>query len=267
MITYFQDKVVWLTGASSGIGEATAYALAHEGARLVLSARRAAELERVAEACSLPSDKIMVLPFDVTDLEAMPELTRQVIDRFGHIDMLINNAGISQRSHALDTELSVDRQLLEVNYMGVVALTKAVLPDMIARQSGQIITVASMAGIVATPKRSSYAAAKSAIIGFMDALRAEIHQHNIHIGVVCPGYVHTDLSIHALMGDGSPQGTMDRATARGIAPDDFARKMLRAIANKRDQVNIGGAKEKLAVFLYHFFPSLLRKVVRRIPAT
>lgn len=267
MSDYFKDKVIWITGASSGIGEALTYALAKEAPKLVLSSRKQDELQRVAQQTGLSPENVLILPLDLLEFQQMPELTGQVIDHFGRIDILINNAGISQRGFALDTDIEVDRRIMTVNFTGTVALTKAVLPYMLKMGSGQIISVSSVAGIVGTPKRSSYAAAKSALISFMDALRAEMHEKNIQVGVLLPGYVHTNISINALMGDGSPQGTMDERTKNGISPEKCAAKMVEAIRNRKDQVFIAGKLEMFAVYLKRFFPALLRKLIRRVAAS
>lgn len=267
MSTYFKDKVIWITGASSGIGEALTYALAKEQPKLVLSSRKKEDLEKVAQQTGLRSDQLLILPLDLMDYQHLPDLTRKVIDRFGRIDILINNAGISQRSAAIDTDIEVDQRLMTVNYTGTIALTKTVLPYMVDARSGQIISVASVAGVVGTPKRSSYAAAKSALISFMDALRAELHEKNIQVGVILPGYVRTNISINALMGDGTSQGTMDERTNKGLSPEACATKMLQAIRKRKDQVYIAGGLEMLAVFLKRFFPSVLRVMIRKVKAS
>jgi short-subunit dehydrogenase len=267
MSTYFQGKVIWITGASSGIGEALAYVLARESTKLVLSSRRREELERVAQKTGLASDRLLILPLDVRHYQQMPDLARIVMEHFGSIDILINNAGISQRSSALDTDIEVDRQIMEVNFTGTIALTKSVLPFMIRAQSGQIISVASMAGVVATPKRSSYAAAKSAVISYMDALRAEVHKYHIHVGVILPGYVRTKISINALTGDGSPQGSMDKRTENGLRPEECAVRMVKAIRKRKDQTYIAGGLELLAAYLKRFFPSILRVMIRKVQAS
>ncbi|PHN06662.1 SDR family oxidoreductase [Flavilitoribacter nigricans] len=267
MSTYFQDKVIWITGASSGIGEALTYELARESPYLVLSSRRAAELERVARQSGLSPDRLFILPLDLTDYEEMPGLVGRVLDRFGRIDILINNGGISQRSSVMDTDVAVARRIMDVNFTGTAALTKAVVPYMIEARSGQIISVASVAGVVATPKRSSYAAAKGALIRFMEALRAELHEYGIHVGVILPGYVRTQISVNALLGDGSPQGSMDSRTEQGISPEACAEKMVHAIRKQEDQTYIAGTLEMLGVYLQRFFPALLRIMVRKVKAS
>jgi short-subunit dehydrogenase len=267
MNNYFQDKVIWLTGASSGIGEALVYALANEQPKLVLSSRKRAELERVAAQSGLPPENIFILPLDLEEYQEMPALTQKVIAKFGRIDILINNAGLSQRSAVVDTDLTVDQQIMNVNFLGTIALTKAVLPFMIEDEQGQIISVASVAGEVATPKRSSYAAAKAAVIRFMDALRAEVHEHDIHIGIINPGYVRTNISINALTGDGTPQATMDSRTDKGLSPEVCAQRMLEAIRKNKDQVYIAGPLEMLAVYMKRFFPSILRVMIRKVRAS
>lgn len=264
MNPYFQNKVVWLTGASSGIGESLTYALAKTGARLIISSRKQHELERVAALTGLPESDITILPLDLAEYQSMPGLTQKVIENFGRIDILINNAGISQRSGVLETTIEVDRQLMDVNYIGTIALTKAVLPHMIAAGSGQIVSIGSVAGEVATPRRSSYAAAKHALIGFMDSLRAEVYDKNIQVCVINPGYVRTNISINALTGDGSPQGTMDGRTENGISPEDCAARILRAISSGKAQAYVAGALEMLAVIVKRISPALLRVMIRKV---
>ena len=256
------QKVVWITGASSGIGEHLAYALAERGARLVLSARDVDELERVRNNCR-GSDDILVRPFDVTDYAAIPGLVAEVKTHFRKIDLLINNAGVSQRARVRDTTFEVDRQIMAVNYLGTIAMTKAVLPLFLEQQSGHLVVISSILGKVSVPGRSAYAASKHALHGFYDSLRAEVHEENIRVTVICPGYVHTNLSINALKGDGSrnQQPEQDR---RGMEPAEFARRALRAIEAGRKEVYIGGAREVGAVYVKRLFPALFFAIIRRI---
>lgn len=186
----FQNQVIWITGASSGIGEALAYALAAEGAKLVLSARRHEMLEKVRLACTEP-DRHLVLPLDMTDIGTFGPSMQYVLDRLGRIDMLINNAGVSQRSLVRETSLAVDRALMETDFFGPVALVKTVLPYMLSRRQGRIVAVSSIAGLIATPMRSTYAAAKSALKSFHDALRAEVHDSGVGVTVIYPGFIRT----------------------------------------------------------------------------
>ena len=256
----FSQQVVWITGASSGIGEHLAYAFASQGARLVLSSRNEQELQRVKRNCPDEAE-ILVLPMDVADFAGIPGKAQQVLGHFGHIDVLINNAGISQRSAVKDTQFEVDKKIMEVNFLGAVALTKAVLPSMLGRQKGQIVAISSVMGKLGTPRRSAYAASKHALHGYFDSLRAELHSEGIKVTIICPGYVHTNVTINALTADGSPNKKMAEATRKGLAPDVFAEKALRAISRQKEEVLIGG-KEIMGVYIKRFFPKLFSRIAR-----
>ncbi len=254
-------KVAWITGASSGIGEALAHELAARGARLVLSARRETELHRVRGACQF-ADEHLVLPLDMLQPDSFEPATQAVLEQFGRVDILVHCAGISQRAHAVDTQLSVDRQIMELNYFGPVGLTKQVLPSMIHRGSGQIVVVSSLLGKIAAPSRSAYCASKHALHGFFDALCAEVHQYRIAVTMICPGYVHTNASRNALTGEGKSHGKMDELLARGLASDVCARHIVKAIEHCRREVYIG-KKEVLGVYLNRWTPSLFHRFIRK----
>jgi short-subunit dehydrogenase len=261
----FDGQRVWITGASSGIGEALAGAFARAGARLVLSARRAGELERVRQG--LPrADEHRVVAFDMADQEAVEAAAREVLAAGERLDVLVLNAGITQRSLARDTELAVDRRLFEVNFFGPVALAKTVLPALRAQGGGRLVVVSSLVGKIGTPLRSGYAASKHALHGFFESLRAEEHDAGIRVTMVLPGFIRTPLPVTALTGDGSPQGRMDRAQLEGMAPEDCAERIVRAVLRGRDEVLIGG-KERFAVLLGRVAPGMLRRVLRRARVT
>jgi len=262
----FANKVVWLTGASSGIGKATALALSKSGAKLIISSRNVTKLEEVKALCSTP-ENVKILQLDLDNYLTLNVTIKDAISLFGSVDILINNGGVSQRSFVIDTKIEVDEQLFKTNYFGTIALTKALLPYFIASKKGHFVVVTSVVGKIGTPLRSSYAASKHALHGFFDSLRAEIHKDNIAVTLICPGYVHTNVSLNALTGNGSVQNTMDKKTASGLSPDYFARKMLKAIMYKKQEVVIGGTLEKLSVYVKRFFPRLLAKMVRKIDVT
>jgi len=261
-------KVVWLTGASSGIGEALAHELAKEGAKLVLSARRQEELERVANKLvnELGIDKanLLVLPLDLTNMESFAAKRGVVLSVFGHVDILINNGGISQRSLAKDTSLDVDRQLFEVNFFGTVALSKMVLADMLAQRSGLLVTVTSAVGKFGSPWRSGYSASKHALHGFFDSLRAEVYEDGVKVLLVCPGFIQTNVSKNALTGSGEALGTMDAATAQGLSATACAQGIVRAMKAEKEEIVIGGFKENLGIWVKRFFPSLFSIMVRKM---
>ena len=261
-----RDKVVWITGASSGIGEALAHASAKRGAKLILSARRTDALERVRTACGRDNSTAMVLPLDVSDLASLPGKADEVIKRFGRIDILVHNAGVSQRARAIDTSIQVDEAIMRTNFLGPVALTKAVLPTMTRAKSGHIVVVSSLVGKFGTPMRTSYAASKHALHGFFDSLRAEVFADGIQVNIVCPGFVRTEVSRHALTGDGSQHGQMDEATARGIAPEAASEAILKAVAAGREETYVGG-REVAGVYLKRFAPTLLSRIIRRAKVT
>lgn len=256
----FSNRVVWITGASSGIGEALAVEFAKNGAKLVISARRADELERVAKLCG--SAEVMVLPLDLAKSEDFDASVAEVRARFGDVDVMVHNGGISQRSWVKDTAMSVHRRLMEVNFFGTVALTRSVLPSMLARRSGHFVVITSVMGKIGTPMRSSYAATKHALHGFFDCLRAEVTNDGLHVSIICPGYVATEVSKNALGADGAPTRKLDDAVATGASPKDTARQILAAVAAKKSEAYVGNhGKDRLALTLKRFLPSVLERMV------
>lgn len=252
-------KVIWITGASSGIGEELSRQYARQNVRLILSARRKSVLVALKEELG-SSDSIQVLPFDLTDFEAMPLVVDKAIAFFGHIDILINNGGISQRSMIADTQFDVYQKLMDVDYLGPVALSKALLPHFIEQQKGQFVVVSSVMGKFGSPYRSGYCGAKHALHGFFDVLRMEHAKDNIAVSLICPGFIQTNVTINAITGDGSPLGHDDPATQSGIDVTVFCRKMIRAITQKKWETIIA-KKEKWGVYLRFFSNRLLQKVV------
>lgn len=262
----FKNKVVWVTGASSGIGKATVLALAEYDAKLIISSRNVDKLEEVKIRCKNP-EKVKILQVDLDHYHQLDQLVLKAISLFGSIDILINNGGISQRSLAIDTGINVDDQIFKTNYFGTVALSKALLPYFVAKKSGHFVVVTSVVGKIGTPLRSSYAASKHALHGFFDSLRAEVHQDNIAVTLICPGFVNTEISMNALTGDGSPQNSLDKGTANGLTPKYFAKRMLRAIERKKQEAVIGGKLEVLAVYVKRFFPRVLANMIRKLDVT
>lgn len=259
-----EGKVVWVTGASSGIGEALIYQLAKKNCKIILSARRVSELERVKKQAQLTDSNAMVLPLDMEKTDTFSEAFQQVLQKFGKLDVIILNAGISQRSLAKDTILEVDKKLMNVNFIGTIALTKTVLPHFLQRKEGHIVVVTSVTGIYGTPWRSSYAASKHALHGFFDALRAEIHEDNIKVTIIAPGFVKTAISINALTADGTPLNQMDEGQAKGISAEKCANDIIRGIEKNKNLVLTGGFKEILGVYLKRFFPGIFAKMIRKL---
>ncbi len=263
----FDRKTVWITGASSGIGEAVAEEFAADGAKVILSARREPELERVKAALvssGAQEKDILVLALDVTDEDAMKIAVQQVIEHFGAIDFLFNNAGISQRSLCIDTEMATYRKLFEVDVFGQIALTKLVLPHMIARGEGHIAVTASVAGKAGVKQRTGYCAAKHAVMGFFDALRAEVTGDGIKVTTITPGWISTNISKVALKGDGSEFGKMDAHIAGGMDVNLCARKIMSGIKRGKPEILVGGGLERTSVYLRRFFPRLLFRIVAKM---
>ncbi len=258
----YQNKVVWITGASSGIGEALAHQFYAKGCKLVLSSRRKEELERVSTKLSANSSNVLILPLDLENTSTINELTQKVIQTFGKIDILINNAGFSQRSLVKDTPLEIDRKLMEVNFFGTIALTKSVLPYMIKQKNGHFVVVSSIAGKFGFYFRSAYSASKHALHGFFEALRMEVFNDNIKILMVCPGKVKTNISINAITGDGGKHNVMDQSQENGVSADECAKQILKGIENNKYEIFIGG-KELRAIWIKRFFPNLFTNLIRK----
>ncbi len=258
----FQSRRVWITGASSGIGESLALAFHHAGAKLVLSARREDELKRVQSACGGEPGARM-LPMDVTNAEALPEKARLALSMFGGIDILVLNAGITQRSRTRETGESVYRRLMEVNFFAPEAMARAVLPSMLEQKSGHMVVISSVAGKFGVPMRSGYSATKFALHGFFEALRAEEERNGIHVTLVCPGYIRTEISLSALRGDGRKHAKMDSELAQGMPADECARQILKGVGRKKKEIVVAAAREKMLVYLKRFFPTVLAKMIGR----
>ncbi len=240
----FEGRCWWITGASSGIGEGLARALAVRGARLVLSGRNVAALEAVARDCA----DALVLPFEATDFERLNAIAGQAWAWQGRIDGLVNNAGISQRSLASETAFAVYQKMIAVDLLAPIALTQAVLPKMLAAGGGRIVAISSVAGIIGAPLRSAYSAAKHGLIGYHDSVRAENEHLGIQVHVVAPGSVSTNVSKNALTGDGSVRGFSDAAIDNGMSPAQSAEAILAAIeAGRRELVLATGTELEWAL--------------------
>ena len=263
MSAFYDNKTVWITGASSGIGEALAVRLSQTDARLVLSARRTEELERVKNRCRVPAN-VYLLPLDVTDFDHMPAAAEKAAAFTGRVHILINNAGVSQRSLVKDTLFYVDRRIMDINYLGTVAVTKALLPHFMQHGQGHYVTVTSVTGKYGTPFRSAYAASKHALHGFFDSLRAELEPAGIRVTLITPGFIKTPITLAALTGDGSPLNQSDPGNANGLDPDVFAARMLHAVAAGKREKAIGGPKEMFGIYMKRFFPGVFAGMIKKI---
>ena len=261
MKTNYKELTIWITGASSGIGEALTIAFAKRGARIILSGRDKEKLAAVQSRCK-NSKKHIVIPFDIADSEQAKEAYDDAKTQAGKIDWLINNAGISQRSLILETAEDVERQIMEIDYFAQTRLTRLVLPDMITQGGGKIVMISSVAGLLGTQYRGAYGAAKAAIHMWANSLRAELHEQGIEVATIFPGFIQTNISINALTGDGSAQGTMDEATNKGLTATTFAKQVVKALSNGEEYIIVAGSKEKLATRVNRLSPPKLYKLIR-----
>jgi dehydrogenase/reductase SDR family protein 7B len=263
----FKNKIVWITGASSGIGEALACEFASLGANLVLSARRADELQRVARLCDVHKVNVLVLPFDMVDLATHAQQVATVKQTYGRIDVLVLNAGVSQRSFVSDTKFEVYRNLFEVNFFSIVHLVQQVIPVFQSQQSGIFVPIASVAGRISTPRRAAYGATKHALIGFFDSVRAELHAQGVQVCTILPGYIRTEISLHAMNELGEKYGKMDPNQAKGLDPNIAAKRMVQAISQGKNYFFVGGALERFGLIVQQLFPSILPWMLRKIKNT
>lgn len=260
------NKTIWITGASSGIGEASAYQFAKEKASLILTATREDKLKEVQQKCISLGAQCKVLPYDLSDLEKIDELTDKAISAFGNIDIAFLNAGISQRSKTLDTSFTVDEKIMAVNFFAPVKITKHLLPRMIENGGGTIAVTSSISGKFGFPLRSAYASSKFAVYGFFETVHAEYYKDNIRVVMVCPGRIKTNISYNALEADGTKHAKMDSGQQDGMLAEKAAIKIVKAINNRKPEVLVGG-KELIMVYLKRFCPGLARKLVRKVSET
>jgi len=263
MENFFSDRVVWVTGASSGIGEALVYAFARGGSRVVASSNNPAELARVAEKCTAMTGSVTTVAFDLADTSGIENTVAMVIEKEGKIDILLNIGGVSQRALIKDTQLGLDRRIMEINYFGTVALTKAVLPFMISNGGGLIAATSSITGRFGFPLRSAYSASKHALHGFFETLLLEHRHDNIRVSVIIPGRVRTSISMHALTASGAEHGKMDEGLAGGITPEKAAEQIVRGLKRHRREILVG-SKELLMLWIRKYLPALFFRMASRM---
>ena len=258
-----EGKVVWITGASSGLGKALAAECALQGAQVILSARRLEELENVRVSILNP-DRHISVAMDITDEAQVRHAYEQVLKEKGRIDWLINNAGLSQRALITETTMQTERAIMEIDYFSQVFLTKLVLPTFLAQKSGRIAYVSSIAGLLGTHYRASYSAAKAAIHMWANSLRAEVAQEGVNVSVIFPGFVKTNVSFNALNGAGKPQAHQDEAIENGLDANEFAQQTVEALQKGEEFIVVGGRKEKLGVLVSRISPKILYKMIRKM---
>jgi short-subunit dehydrogenase len=257
----FAHKVVWITGASSGLGAALAQAFAEQDAQVVLTARRVEALEQIRQTLKHP-ERHVVVAADISNEADVRHAYAQVLQQKGRIDYLINNAGLSQRALIADTTMQTERAIMEIDYFSQVFLSKTVLPTFLQQKTGRIVFISSVAGLLGTQYRATYSAAKAAIHMWANSLRAEVAEHGVKVSVVFPGFVKTNVSFNALNGEGKPQGHQDAAIENGLEADAFAQIVLNALAQGQEYIVVGGLKEKLGVLVSRLSPKMLYKMIR-----
>ena len=261
---HFQGKVVWLTGASSGIGKELSIQLSKLGAKLILSSRKEELLIELKE--KLPQkEQHMVLALDLAKPDEFDALIKQVLARYDQIDLLIQNGGISQRAGAAESSEEVVRRIMEVNFFGNVFLTKKVLPKL-RESNGQVLVISSIAGKFGFFLRSTYSASKHALHGFYESLALEEEENGISVTIACPGKINTPISTNALDSKGQKHGEMDHNQETGMPVEKCVEQLLHAVSEGKREVLIGN-KEIKAVTLKRFFPTLFWKVIKKQPAT
>ncbi len=265
-MSIFKNKLCWITGASSGIGEALALELAKQGANLILSSNQPHELERVHKMCAKYTNYCKLVAFDLSKPYEVQKTAQEILSDYGTPFLLVHNGGISQRSLIAETSMDLHRKIMEIDFFSYVLITKTVLPKMMEAKEGYIAATSSISGKFGFPLRSAYASAKHAIQGFFETLRIEMLPHNISVTIAYPGRVNTNISVNALKSDGTAHGTMDPGQAGGITAEKCAKIYLSAIKKREPEVLIGG-KELLMVHIKRFFPRLFFRMVSRIKPT
>jgi len=262
----FSDKITWITGASSGIGESLVYAFVSRGAFVVASSNDIQGLERVKTKCGNKSIMVRCVPFDLSETTGINEVVENVIKETGRIDFLLNIGGISQRARIEETPIWLDRKIFEINYFGTIALTKAVLPYMIKQKSGHVLATSSISGRFGFPLRSAYSASKQALHGFFETLFLENKHNNIKSSVIIPGRVRTSISFHALDADGKEHGKMDDGQAKGLLPEEAAEIIIKGILKNKREILVGKG-EMMILHIRRYLPWLFFRIGDKIKST
>ena len=263
MHLFYEQKVIWITGASSGIGAAIVLELAKYNVKLIISARRESELIKLKTQCNTLPAEIFILPFDLTDLASFQNIVNSAIQQFGRIDLVFNNGGISQRSLAKETPLQVDRKIMEVNFFANIQLSKIILPFMLKQKYGHFVITSSLSGKFGFYERSAYAASKHALHGFYESLYLENKDNGIKVTMVCPGSINTNIGMTALNKDGLPALSSDQRLEKGMEPGVCAKKILKAVAQGKQEILIGKS-EIIPVYLKRFLPALFWQLMYKL---
>ncbi|HLN21436.1 MAG TPA: SDR family NAD(P)-dependent oxidoreductase [Bacteroidales bacterium] len=261
----FNNKVAWITGASSGIGEALVRKFVDEGAFVFASSNDPAGLEKVKSSCTYP-DMVHCVAFDLSENDKIPGIAEAELSRTGRIDYLLNIGGISQRARIDETPLWLDRKIFEINYFGTITLTKAVLPYMLKQKSGHILATSSISGRFGFPLRSAYSASKQAIHGFFETLYLENKQNNLRVSVIIPGRVRTAISVHALESDGREHGKLDDGQAKGLLPEQAANIIIKGIVKDKREILVGRS-EMFMLHIRRYMPWLFFRIADKIKST
>lgn len=262
----YKDKTIWVTGASSGIGEAIVYNYASKGANIILSARNEEKLKAVAQKVEEYGGKSFVAPLDLENSQSIKDTVAKVLASHPKVDILVNNGGISQRSFAIETPVTIDRKIMETNFFGAVTLTKEVLPALISGNGGHIIVISSVVGKFGFPLRTGYSASKHALQGYFEALRAELFDKKVKVTIVSPGRIVTNVSLNAIDKDGKKYGKMDEGQANGMTAEKCARQIVKAVEKNKKELLIGG-KEVIMVYIRKYFPRLFHTMARKVKPT
>ena len=263
---YFNGKIVWITGGSSGIGEALVKIFVKYGATVIASSNDAAGLERVKNECAEIKENIHCVHFDLADTSGIESIVCEQMKEFGKIDFLINIGGISQRAAITETNMWLERKIFEINYFGTVALTKAILPYMINQKSGHILATSSISGRFGFPLRSAYSASKQALHGFIETLYLENKANNIRASVIIPGRVRTSISMHALTSSGQEHGKLDDGQAKGITPEKAAIQIIKGIKKNKREILVGSG-ELMMLHIRRYLPWLFFRIADKIKST
>jgi short-subunit dehydrogenase len=259
-----QQQVIWITGASSGIGQALAIRAAELGASVILSSPDAQGLEQTYQSCQRFSDNHLILPLDVLDEAACEQAYKTILEKYKQLDWLINNAGITHRSTVIETSNQIDDQIFNLDYRAPTRLTRMVLPEWVKRKQGRLVMMSSIVGLVGTQHRASYGAAKAALHLWANSLRSEVAQQGIRVQVVFPGFVKTNITQHALTPSGEAYGKMGDGQANAMSAEQFSALTWNKLLSKRNYIVIGDLKERAAVFISKFAPEIFYKIIAKV---